>query len=153
MGIQSPTSLAEQGANSSPSTLDAATAWQAFVHYVIRFCGSGYMIANISILVRYNVPVAWRVAGQPVDAFYSNVEGGDIQRQWTAFSRHLLAKCSGNSGFGIIDIDGVAVHRGRPIMWPEAGFKKIHPAEVAEPGGYGEEIIYRVLYPQYVRNI
>jgi hypothetical protein len=111
------------------------------------------MIANISVLVRHNTPIAWKVSGQPVSAFYSDMDSGDISRQWMAFSRHLLAKCSGNNGFGILDVSNAVVHRGRPILWVEADFKKIHPVEVAQEESPGDEIVHRILYPQYVRDM
>jgi len=133
-------------------TRSAAVAWSAFVRYMTRTCAEDYMSADVSLLVKRNVPVAWRIIAVPTTAFYVDGEGGDVERQWQAFSRHLLSRCESNNGFGIVATSCVMVHHKRPLVWVEATLLRLHPLEIAELGIAGEEIAKR-LYAQYLPEI
>lgn len=131
------------------------TAWKAFVHYVVKLCHDGYMIADVSILASRNIPIAWRVTTQPIPAFYCSQDGGesgDVQKQWSAFSRHLLSKCAANNGLALVDAGSVVIHKGRPILWVEAQVRRIYPSNMGVHGGEGETIASKILYPNYINS-
>lgn len=148
--MQSTASLEKLIADSEPRS--AAVAWGAFVRYTTRLCALDYMAIDVSILVNRNIPVAWRVITAPTDAFYVDGEGGNTEKQWQAFARHLLSRCDGNNGYGIIATPCVMVHHRRPLVWVEASLLKLHPLEVSDLGDAGE-LIARRLYEQYLPPI
>ena len=131
---------------------DPVQAWRAFINYVVKFCGNGFMIANLSILVNRNTPLAWKVTGQPLEPFYTDIDKGDTMRQWGAFVRHIISRCAENNGFAVLSAEHVLIHDGRPLMWVETGIKKIHPLSATNPSQSGEEIVCSILYPQYIRS-
>ena len=151
MDVTRPSTSSAAPALADPSP--SAAAWQALVRYIIRFCRDEFMIVNVSVLVNRNTPLAWKVSGQPIAPFYTELDSGDTAKQWMAFSRHLLAKCSGNNGLALVDTDTIIVHHGRPLMWVEADLRRIHPLEVSVSPGNGEDVACRVLYPHYIREM
>ena len=122
----------------------AATAWASLVRYIRRRCASDYLVADVSILVKRRTPVAWRVLVRPTDPFYDEGEGGDTEKQWRAFSHHLLAHCEGNEGFGIVETGLVLIHRERPLAWLKPTLTLMHPLSLARLEGAGEAIAKRV---------
>jgi hypothetical protein len=132
---------------------DKIAAWASFLRYMKRSCSDDYLTVNLSLLVRSDIPLAWRIRSDSHAPFYVDVDGGDTDKQWEAFLRHLLSRCIDmKRGYGIIRLDHLLIHHKRPLMWAEATLIHIHPSSLATSPN-GDDMAMAHFYATYLRAI
>ena len=125
-----------------------ATMWRSFITYLIeRSPNIGFASMNISFLLERDIPRSWKVQVEEYPVYIDVGDGGDIQSQWQAFGRHVLAKSRTNTGFALASVK-LLTHDRRPIIWPEVSVQKLYPRTMAND--LGAEIISKYMLPNHV---
>ena len=126
----------------------AATMWRSFVGYLIeRAPNIGFASMKVTFLLEKDIPRSWKVAVEEHPIYMDVGDGGDIESQWQAFGRHVLAQSRHNLGFAIASCT-ILTHDRRPLIWPEVTVQKLYPRTMAND--IGAEIISKYMLPNHV---